>query len=212
MKGIILIEILDDTQGWLKNLLNGAFDTESITSEFTESEALVALNNDSFELAMNDLSFPDGGGAEILERIQQISPGTPLAVTTILVGNKYLLSALKTDAQGYLLKDQSEERLLVLFKGLVHGVVPFWPSLVRRMLRYINRQEIESTEVDTLTAREKEVLRLIAKGISHKEAARLLGISPHTVGGYTKDIYLKLNVNTRAEATIEAIRMGLIAI
>ena len=67
-------------------------------------------------------------------------------------------------------------------------------------------------DAGVLTGREKEVLTLIAKGINRNEVARLLGISPHTVGGYTKGIYRKLNINTRAEATIEALRLGLAAL
>ena len=67
-------------------------------------------------------------------------------------------------------------------------------------------------EVDVLNESEKEVLAIIAKGMNRNEVARLLGISPHTGGGYTKDIYRKLKINTRAEATIEALRLGLAAL
>jgi len=212
VKHIILVEDLDETRAWLEGLLKTAFDGVMVTAVSTVGKAMSALDSCTFDLAIIDLSLPDGSGIEILKKIQQTSLETVSVVATIFDDDKHLFSALRAGAQGYLLKDQPEEQLLALFKGLEYGNVPFSPSVARRILRHISHQNNERVDVDVLTEREKEVLALIAKGINRNEVARLLGISPHTVGGYTKDIYRKLKINTRAEATIEALRLGLAAL
>lgn len=212
MNNIILVEDLAETRAWLENLLHLAFADAAIISVATMGKALSALEDNSFDIAIIDLSLPDGNGIDILKRIQQTSPKTVSVVATIFDDDKNLFSALKAGAQGYILKDQPEEQLLELFKSLGYGSVPFSPSVARKILRHINHQSYDLADAEVLTVREKEVLALLAKGISKNEVARLLEISPHTVGGYTKDIYRKLNINTRAEATIEALRLGLAVI
>ena len=177
MKHIILIEDLDETRAWLENLLKAAFDGAMVTAVSTVSKAMGALGRCTFDLAIIDLSLPDGSGIEILKKIQQTSPETVSVVATIFDDDKHLFSALRAGAQGYLLKDQPEEQLLTLFKGLEHGSVPFSPSVARRILRHISHQNNEMADVDVLTERQKEVLALIAKGVNRNEVARLLGLS-----------------------------------
>ena len=110
--------------------------------------------------------------------------------------------------RGYLLKDQRWQQLAELLKGIAEGRPPLSPVIARKLLGYF--RPAPPSYLDTLTGRETEVLSLIAKGVTLAEAAKVLGISPHTVSGYVKEIYRKLNVSSRAEAALTAQRMGLV--
>jgi DNA-binding NarL/FixJ family response regulator len=117
--------------------------------------------------------------------------------------------ALRAGAHGYLLKEQSQELLANLLRGLVSGEPPLSPAIARKMLRFFSPPASETGTV-ALTPREQEVLRLISKGYKLAEVARMLEISRYTVGDYVKALYRKLNITTRAEATMEAARRGIV--
>jgi DNA-binding NarL/FixJ family response regulator len=123
----------------------------------------------------------------------------------------HLFPALRAGAQGYVLKDQSPEALAGMLRGIAAGQPPLSPSIARRLLRHFQPAPAPATEEVLLTPRETEVLQLVAKGLSAQQVADALGLSRHTVTGYLKDVYRKLSVTTRAEATLEAARRGLIA-
>ena len=92
------------------------------------------------------------------------------------------------------------------------GEPPLSPSIARRMLEYFAKQAapVADAQSEVLTARELDVLRLLGRGLRINEAARVLGIAHSTVAGYVKAIYRKLNIASRAEAAIEAVRRGLV--
>ena len=98
-----------------------------------------------------------------------------------------------------------------MLRGIVDGQPPLSASIARRLLRHF-QPTVDAGEAQVpLTPRETEVLRLTAKGLTVGEVATVLALSRHTVSGYLKDIYRKLSVGTRAEATLEAARRGLVA-
>ena len=120
--------------------------------------------------------------------------------------------AMRSGAQGYVLKDEPIQSLAGMLTGIASGQPPLSPSIARRLLRHF--QPIASTPTGSsdsvLTGRETEVLRLIAKGFTVPQVAETLLLTRNTVAGYLKDIYRKLRVSTRAEATLEAARRGLV--
>jgi DNA-binding NarL/FixJ family response regulator len=93
-------------------------------------------------------------------------------------------------------------------QGIASGTPPISPAIARRMLSFF--QPATVPEAPLLTDREIDVLRIIAKGMTQVECARLLELSPHTISGYVKDIYRKLNVCSRAEAALVARDLGLV--
>ena len=100
-----------------------------------------------------------------------------------------------------------------MLRGILSGQPPLSPSIARRLLRQFQpaASAMPAPLTEPLTARETEVLQLIAKGYTVQQTAAALGLSPHTASGYVKDIYRKLSINSRAEATLEAARLGLVA-
>jgi DNA-binding NarL/FixJ family response regulator len=130
-------------------------------------------------------------------------------VTTVYADDDHLFSALRAGAQGYLLKDQSRERLTEQLRGILHGEPPLSPSIARRLMRTFTAPA-QHREDSGLTAREIEVLTLIANGHTLKDVGKALGISRFTVGDHVKMIYRKLNVASRAEAALQAARLGIV--
>ena len=195
----LILEDMHDAQAWLQSALEEAFPGMVVHVTGSVAQASAALNN---------LGLPDGSGIEVLRRLTASHPTCLRIVTTIFDGDQHLFPALRAGAQGYVLKDRARPSLVSLLQGIADGQPPLSPSIARRLLGFFAPSPDHVEEV--LTPREVEVLTLIAKGYTSLVAAELLGLSRHTVAGYVKDIYRKLNVSTRAEAALEASRRGIV--
>lgn len=205
----LVVDDLASSRDWLAAAAALAFPGIEIAHAATLAQAL-PLCTPPPPLALIDLGLPDGSGVRLIERLHPL--GTLCVVATVFDDDAHLFPALHAGAQGYVLKDRTPEALAAMLGGIAAGQPPLSPSIARRLLRHFQPPLVPDPQVEAaLTARETEVLRLIAKGLSVAEAADLLGLSRHTVAGYLKDIYRKLSVGSRAEATIEAVRRGLVA-
>ncbi len=209
MKTAFILDDVADSQIWLSQALIAAFPgiTFSCTGSLAEARAWLSANP-APELALIDLGLPDGSGVELIAQLNRTSPKTVCVVASIFDDNQHLFPALRAGAQGYLLKDQPLEQIIELLEGISQGRPPLSPAVARKMLGYFKPDPQHYQQL--LTDRENEVLRCIAKGLTLPETARMLVISPHTVSGYVKDIYRKLNVSSRAEAALSAQQMGLV--
>ena len=225
MQTVLVLEDFADTRIWLCEVLHEAFADIEITEAATVQQAKTLLEKQNFDLALIDLNLPDGSGIDVIKEISARSPTTYCVVATIFDDDQHLFSALQAGAQGYLLKEQPKEQFIKNLSGLLHGEPPLSPPIARKILRHFQSsagtQAIEEmpTKVQApdkynpavnLSAREEEILTLVAKGFKRNEIGPMLGISPHTVATHLKTIYSKLNVTSRAEATMEALRMGVV--
>lgn len=212
MTDALVVEDHDHMRDWLSKVASEAFPGATVSTAATLAEACRLVEAQSFALALVDISLPDGSGVDLIGKIS----GAPAAdtysvVTTIYDDDHHLFTALEAGAQGYLLKDQPRRRLVEQLQGIVKGEPPISPSVARRILRYFNRRPTpDASEVPQLTEREREVLDLLSRGFNRNDIAQALGISPHTAAGHVKAIYRKLNVSGRAEATLEAVQLGII--
>lgn len=206
----LVVDDLASSRDWLARATRIAFPGIRIGFAASLAQALVQCQTPP-PLALVDLGLPDGSGVQLIEHLHPL--GCLCIVATVFDDDAHLFPALHAGAQGYVLKDQSPEALAAMLAGIAAGQPPLSPSIARRLLRHFAPPVAADPAAAgaTLTTRESEVLRLIAKGLSVADAAGLLGLSRHTVAGYLKDVYRKLSVGTRAEATLEALRRGLIA-
>jgi DNA-binding NarL/FixJ family response regulator len=166
------------------------------------------------DVLLVDLGLPDMSGIEIIRETARRYPDTDIMVVTVFGDEEHVLASIEAGATGYLLKDSLPEEFTNLLKELRAGGSPISPIIARQVL---NKLRLPAGAPDggafagpTLSARESEILSIVAKGFSFAEIARLLGISPHTVTTYVKKIYQKLAVHSRGEAVYEASRMGLL--
>ena len=205
----LVVDDLAPSRAWLRQALGLAFPAIEIDEAASLAEAR-PLSRHPPPLALIDLGLPDGSGVQLIEALLR-GGETLCVVATVFDDDAHLFPALRAGAKGYVLKDQTVEQLAEMLRGIVDGRPPLSPSIARRLLSHFQLPPSTSETAAELTARETDVLRLIAKGCSGQECAALLGLSRHTVSGYLKDIYRKLAVSNRAEATLEATRRGLIA-
>lgn len=225
---ILLVEDLAHCRAWLVQALRCAFPESRIETADSVAGGLAALVS-APALAVVDLGLPDGSGMKVIAALQQRLPDCQVVVSTVFDDDAHLFGALRAGASGYVLKDEPVEALAQMLRGILDGQPPLSASIARRLLRHFNAPTASQPEsaagragpwppalpapagVDTgeaLTQRETEVLRLSAKGYSGPQIAQLLSISKHTVSGYLKDVYRKLRISSRAEATLEAARRG----
>jgi len=169
---------------------------------------LQAVSQQAPDLALVDLGLPDGSGIDIIRAIKRQRPQSYCVVTTIFDDSDHLFSALHAGADGYLLKDELEQEFVHHLRGILEGRPPLSAAIARKVLSVFRPVADETVR---LAPREEQVLTLIARGYSVRKVGEMLGISQHTVAGYLKTIYQKLQVNSRAEATLRAVDLGLVA-
>jgi len=218
MPSILVLEDVADTRIWLCEILHEAFTEIDITEAATLQQARTLLDKQCFDFALIDLNLPDGSGIDIIKEICANTPTTYCVVATIFDDDQHLFPALQAGAQGYLLKEQPKQQFIKNLSGMLQGEPPLSPPIARKILRHFQTDSQSASPAGTvingvlitLSKREQEILTLVAKGFKRNEIGPMLSISPHTVATHLKTIYSKLNVNSRAEATMEALRMGLV--
>lgn len=158
-----------------------------------------------------DLELPDGSGIDVIRQLRRSAPGTEAMVISVFGDEAHVVAAIEAGATGYLLKDAAADEIRDAILRLVAGESPISSAIARHLLRRFQRDAAPAAAHDSpLTAREREVLQLIAKGLSYGRIADALGMSPHTVTSHIKQIYRKLAVNSRGEAVFEALQLGLL--
>lgn len=208
MRHGLVVEDLPDTRVWLTDVLREGFPDINVVTASTIQEAFQQLEVRCPDIALVDLGLPDGNGLDIIQHLNRTCIRTHCIVTTIFDDDHHIFPALRAGANGYILKEQSKAEMLPLLQGIVEHKPPLSPAIARKLLDFFH-PSMEKTP-SNLTRREEEVLVLIAKGYSSAKVAELLGLKRNTVSSYVKEIYRKLNISSRAEATLEASRRGMI--
>lgn len=183
-------------------------------------EAFDILQQQPISLALIDLGLPDGHGTEIIEKIRAYESNALILVISAWSTQESLFSAIKAGATGYVLKERDDAEVLLSIRSILRGGAPIDPFIAREILKQIAVLETEpQTEVETssndadqglLTIREKEILGLVAQGLSNREIAEKLFVSRYTVESHIKHIYRKLSVTKRTKAVSTARSLGIL--
>ncbi|MDV6329968.1 response regulator transcription factor [Asticcacaulis sp. 201] len=207
----LLVEDQPPNQIRMTEALKTAFENVRVEVTGSLKEArqwLAGASPGAFTLAVVDLGLPDGSGVDIIAEISTAFPQVITVVSSIYDDDGHLFEALSAGARGYLLKTQEPEMIVHYLRRIEQGEPPLSPSIALRLLSHFRTHLRPSSEV-ALTGRETETLALLARGLTIAEVARHLMLSPPTVAGYVKTIYQKLNISSRAEATLQAVKRGL---
>jgi len=214
MKTILLLEDLPEIRAWLRKLVLQVFPGATISESSRVHDAIELGAAVKFDLALIDLGLPDGSGVDVVTRLRDMQPEAQSVVVTIHDDDEHLFPALQAGAFGYILKEQARELITEQLQRISQGEPPLSPSIARRVMAYFSAKAKPQPQANampnvSLTDRESEVLLRVAKGYTLPEIGVQLGLSRHTIADYVKQIYRKLNVSSRAEAALEAQRLGL---
>ena len=214
MKTILLLEDLPEIRAWLRKLVLQVFPGATISESSRVHDAIELVAAVKFDLALIDLGLPDGSGVDVVTRLRDMQPEAQSVVVTIHDDDEHLFPALQAGAFGYILKEQARELITEQLQRISQGEPPLSPSIARRVMAYFSVKTKPQPAANampnvSLTERESEVLLRVAKGYTLPEIGVQLGLSRHTIADYVKQIYRKLNVSSRAEAALEAQRLGL---
>lgn len=211
---VIIVEDDERLRTYAKSALAEAEDIAVAGDAGTLAEGL-ALVDLMPDLALLDLGLPDGSGISVIEAIRAKVPGCKVLVFTVFEDRASVLGTLKAGADGYILKDTSAEMVLGHVRATLAGETPISARAAGHLLSLVRDEPVaETAEPDAphLSPRERELLEYLARGLSRKEAARVMNLSPYTVAEYVQGIYRKLHVRSRGEAVFEAIQAKLIRI
>ncbi len=214
MPKILLLEDIAEAGAWLKVQIAQVFPDVTFVEASRVHEAMSLIRDEQFDFALIDLGLPDGSGVDVVAGLRELQPLAQSVVVTIHDDDDHLFPALQAGAFGYLLKDQPAPVLVEQFRRMSEGEPPLSPAIARRVMSHFasrasQRERPVHAPAVVLTDRENEVLLRVAKGFTLPEIAAQLHLSRHTIADYVKQIYRKLNVSSRAEAALEAQRLGL---
>ncbi len=209
----IRILIADDNPEFregLRGLLAGALDTAVVGEATTGDQAIALAGRLQPDVILMDLKMPGLNGIEATRRIAAALPHIGILVVTMFEDDDSVFAAMRAGARGYLLKDADQEDLLRAIQAVSRGEAIFSPAIARRLMQYFGAPPAASPQAfPELTEREREVLRLLAQGLTNAAIAERLFLSPRTVKSHVAHIYGKLGVDNRAAATRFAVDHGL---
>ena len=214
MTNILLLEDVAEASAWLKVQAAEVFPDAVFYDASRVNAALAIIAKVQIDVGLIDLGLPDGSGVDVVAALREAQPKAQAVVVTIHDDDDHLFPALQAGAFGYLLKDQTGAVIVDQFRRMSQGEPPLSPAIARRVMAHFasrssQRERPKSMPHVVLTDRENEVLLRVAKGYTLPEIAVQLNLSRHTISDYVKQIYRKLNVSSRAEAALEAQRLGL---
>ena len=193
--------------------INGAEGMIVVNQASSVAGGVGVIDAGGYDVMLCDLGLPDGNGNALIAKEAAKGRDTDILVITQFADQKKVLDAIRAGARGYLLKDQPISDCLQAIVEVRRGGSPINPLIARQLLTQLGgeRPAPLPPPVSPLSEREGEVLNMLARGFSYAECADILRISANTVGFHVKNIYRKLEVNSRAEALFEASSQGLIA-
>lgn len=216
MEGKRRVFIVEDHQLFregLKSMLNSREDIEIVGEAQDGLEAVKRIRRLQPELVLLDLSMPKMGGISVMKEVKRELPETRILALTIHESDQYVLEAFDAGADGYCIKDASRKELMLAVDSVLDGNTYISPGISDQvMVGYlVGRKKMkEVSQWDSVTQREREVLKLLAEGYTNKEIGGFLNISVKTVEKHRANLIGKLDLHNVAQLTAYAIEKGLV--
>ncbi|HYV93248.1 MAG TPA: response regulator transcription factor [Chitinophagales bacterium] len=173
----------------------------SLTATFADAESfLSSFSNLIIDVVLMDIGLPGINGIQAVAKAKPIKPEVQFVMCTVLEDDDNIFNSLCVGATGYLLKNDSKLNLQNAIQEVAHGGSPMSASIARRVVQSFERKTSIVPEENNLTPRQWELLMLLDKGLPYKQIAEQLHLTVETVRSYIRDIYMQLQVHTRAEA------------
>lgn len=209
----LTVWIVEDDKSFrsaVTGLLEETDDLSDVRAFGSCEEAVAALEKESApDVVLMDIGLPGMNGIEGLRRIKAASPGTEVLILTIHEKNDTIFEAICAGASGYLLKSSPSTTITEAIREVYNGGASINAQIARKVLEMFARLNVPKENYG-LTAREKDILRLMVEGATMRQIADKLFLSYHTIDAHTKNIYLKLQVHTRSGAVAKVLKEHLI--
>ena len=207
---VAIIEDQRDIRECLSFLINGTEGFRCTGSYRTMEEALEKIGFELPDVALSDIGLPGMSGIEGIKVLKERYPNLLLLMLTVYNDDERIFDAMCAGASGYLLKKTPPARLLESLKEAVGGGAPMSPEVARRVISLFREIRPPERADYELTPHETRLLKLFVEGHNYKTAAAELGVSVNTVNFHVRSIYEKLQVHTRSEAVVKALRNRLV--
>jgi len=194
-----------------RDLIQREPDMEVVGEAGDGEEAIEMVNKVRPDVVIMDISMPKLSGIEATKQIKALHPATVVLILTAYDNDQYIFALLEAGAAGYLLKNVRGRELIDAVRAVYAGESVLYPTVARRVISQLVSPFSSTTEArvtEPLSEREMEVLKLAAKGISNKDIAEQLFLSPRTVQAHLGNIFNKLGVGSRTEAILCGLRRG----
>jgi len=198
-----------------RHILEQEQDLDVVAEAADGGEAVELATELKPDVAIIDIAMPHVDGIEATRRIKELCPGIGVLILSAYDDDQFVFSLLEAGAAGYLLKDVHGRELVDAVRAVHAGESVLHPSIARKVLnRFVSGAEkIKRREpLETLSQREKEILRLATRGLSNKDIAEQLFLSVRTVQGHLTHIFNKLQVGSRTEAVVRGLKEGWITL
>ena len=198
--------IVEDSATFRKKIvdfINSTPDLKCVFACETGTEALAQIPKQTVDVVLMDIQLPDISGIECTFRLKRLMPEAQVMIFTVHEDSEQIFQALELGASGYLLKRTPPDAIVAAIRDLYQGGAPMSSEIARKVVQYFNRKPAREPELEGLSPRQKEILRLLAQGYVAKEIAEKMNVSVATVRSYLKLIYQKLHVHSRTEAVIK---------
>jgi DNA-binding NarL/FixJ family response regulator len=169
----------------------------------TAEEALKVIPKHEPEIVLMDIQLPNMSGIDCLAQLKQLLPSVHIIMVTVYEDTERIFKALRMGACGYLLKRCAPEELIAAIREVRQGGAPMSREIARKVIASFQEPLATAMEVEDLTAREREILELLANGFPNKQIADRLGLTDGTVRWHLRHVYNKLHVRSRTEAALK---------
>jgi len=203
---IALVEDDDWIRENLASQINLAPGYRCISCYRTGEEALQGLPNDAPDVVLMDINLPGLSGIECVRRLKLLRPSLNILMLTVYEESDQIFDSLRAGANGYLLKRSAQAELLDAITQVHQGGSPMSSLVARKVVQFFNHLGDAAPELQRLSPREKEILKLLSRGAAYKEIGDRLSLSIHTVRMHIRGIYGKLQVHSRGEAVAKYLR------
>lgn len=198
---VILVEDSPEEREAFQQIVRATEGLDCVGAFSTGEEAIAAIPALSPDVVLMDIGLPGMSGIDCIRTIKAERPAIHIMMLTVFENHDGIFQSLKAGASGYLLKKEAPRKLAESIRELMEGGAPMSAPIARQVVDSFHTDAAVSSQLESLSAREAEVLELLSKGLLYKEIADRLGLQFGSVRTYVRRIYEKLHVRSRTEAT-----------